>query len=172
VKIFLYWNLYMCIWFFLFNRYMTLVDGPNEIYMIDRDNTVFHIPGLNFRRRKDLKFHIKDTLLDGVRISILTVLIAYWEPKVILIVHMLNMFILILYAGPVKAVIIISIKFYTVNQLLFACEKISRGLWEPCHCEFFSLGTKYYILNVIDRYDSIAKITLYQDSVYHRRIAK
>lgn len=46
-------------------RYMTLVDGPNEVYMIDRDNTVFHIPGLNFRRRKELGAHLRDTLLDG-----------------------------------------------------------------------------------------------------------
>ena len=45
---------------------MTLVDGPNEVYMVDRDNTVFHIPGLNFRRRKDLQAHLRDTLLDGV----------------------------------------------------------------------------------------------------------
>lgn len=46
-------------------RYMALVDGPNEVYMIDRDNTVFHIPGLNFRQRKDLKLHLRETLLDG-----------------------------------------------------------------------------------------------------------
>ena len=52
--------------FFNLSRYMTLVDGPNEVYMVDRDNTVFHIPGLNFRRRKDLQAHLRDTLLDGV----------------------------------------------------------------------------------------------------------
>lgn len=47
---------------------MALVDGPNEVFMVDRDNTVFHIPGLNFRQRKDLKLHLRDTLLDGVSI--------------------------------------------------------------------------------------------------------
>ena len=26
-----------------------LVDGPNEVYMIDRDKTVFHVPNLQVR---------------------------------------------------------------------------------------------------------------------------
>ena len=26
-----------------------LVDGPNEVYMVDRDNTVFHVPNLQVR---------------------------------------------------------------------------------------------------------------------------
>ncbi|KAK3087185.1 hypothetical protein FSP39_002801 [Pinctada imbricata] len=46
-------------------RYMMLIDGPNEVYAFDRDNTVFHIPNLRFPRRKDLNAHIRDTLLDG-----------------------------------------------------------------------------------------------------------
>lgn len=60
-------------------RYMALVDGPNEVFMVDRDNTVFHIPGLNFRQRKDLKLHLRDTLLDGV--SILKVYSTSVEPN-------------------------------------------------------------------------------------------
>ena len=27
-------------------RFMMLIDGPNEVYMVDRDNTVFHVPNL------------------------------------------------------------------------------------------------------------------------------
>lgn len=46
-------------------RYMMLVDGVNEVYMIDRDNSVFHVPHLEFPRRKDLNSHIRQTLMDG-----------------------------------------------------------------------------------------------------------
>ena len=48
---------------------MMLVDGPNEVYAVDRDNTVFHIPNLRFPRRKDLSAHIRETLMDGVIIG-------------------------------------------------------------------------------------------------------
>ncbi|XP_059165251.1 mRNA-capping enzyme-like [Physella acuta] len=46
-------------------RYMMLVDGKDEVYMIDRDNCVFHVPHLNFYKRKDLNSYLGDTLLDG-----------------------------------------------------------------------------------------------------------
>ncbi|CAL1545933.1 unnamed protein product [Lymnaea stagnalis] len=46
-------------------RYMMLVDGKDEIYMIDRDNCVFHVPHLNFYKRKDLNAALANTLLDG-----------------------------------------------------------------------------------------------------------
>lgn len=46
-------------------RYMTLIDGANEVYMIDRDNSVFHIPNLEFPRRKQPDEHICNTLIDG-----------------------------------------------------------------------------------------------------------
>lgn len=46
-------------------RYMMLIDGLNEVFMFDRDNTVFHVPNLQFPRRKDLNSSIRDTLLDG-----------------------------------------------------------------------------------------------------------
>uniref|UniRef100_A0A0B7AGH9 mRNA guanylyltransferase n=1 Tax=Arion vulgaris TaxID=1028688 RepID=A0A0B7AGH9_9EUPU len=46
-------------------RYMMLVDGKDEVYMIDRDNSVFHVPHLNFYKRKDLAAHLGETLLDG-----------------------------------------------------------------------------------------------------------
>ncbi|XP_033726963.1 mRNA-capping enzyme-like isoform X2 [Pecten maximus] len=46
-------------------RYMMLIDGKNEVFMFDRDNTVFHVPNLEFPRRKDPKMSIKDSLLDG-----------------------------------------------------------------------------------------------------------
>ncbi|XP_069105528.1 LOW QUALITY PROTEIN: mRNA-capping enzyme-like [Argopecten irradians] len=46
-------------------RYMMLIDGKNEVFMFDRDNTVFHVPNLEFPRRKDPRTSIHDTLLDG-----------------------------------------------------------------------------------------------------------
>ncbi|XP_056422061.1 mRNA-capping enzyme isoform X1 [Hyla sarda] len=46
-------------------RYMMLIDGKNEVYMIDRDNSVFHVSHLEFPFRKDLRVHLTNTLLDG-----------------------------------------------------------------------------------------------------------
>ncbi|XP_027032874.1 mRNA-capping enzyme isoform X1 [Tachysurus fulvidraco] len=46
-------------------RYMMLIDGRNEVYMIDRDNSVFHIANLEFPYRKDMRTHLSNTLLDG-----------------------------------------------------------------------------------------------------------
>jgi len=46
-------------------RYMMVIDGKDEVYMLDRDNSVFHVPNLNFFKRKDLNAHLADTLLDG-----------------------------------------------------------------------------------------------------------
>lgn len=43
-----------------------LIDGKNEVYMIDRDNSVFHVSNLEFPFRKDLRVHLTNTLLDGV----------------------------------------------------------------------------------------------------------
>lgn len=44
-----------------------LIDGKNEVYMIDRDNSIFHVSNLEFPFRKDLRTHLTNTLLDGVR---------------------------------------------------------------------------------------------------------
>ncbi|XP_007903271.1 mRNA-capping enzyme isoform X2 [Callorhinchus milii] len=46
-------------------RYMMLIDGRNEVYMIDRDNSVFELANLEFPFRKDLRIHLTSTLLDG-----------------------------------------------------------------------------------------------------------
>uniref|UniRef100_A0A8D0G5D8 mRNA-capping enzyme n=1 Tax=Sphenodon punctatus TaxID=8508 RepID=A0A8D0G5D8_SPHPU len=46
-------------------RYMMMIDGKNEVYMIDRDNSVFHVFNLEFPFRKDLRAHLTNTLLDG-----------------------------------------------------------------------------------------------------------
>lgn len=47
-------------------RYMMLINGKNEVFMIDRDNTIFHIANLEFPFRKDPRVHLSNTLLDGV----------------------------------------------------------------------------------------------------------
>ncbi|XP_074919943.1 mRNA-capping enzyme isoform X3 [Chelonoidis abingdonii] len=46
-------------------RYMMMIDGTNEVYMIGRDNSVFHVSNLEFPFRKDLRTHLANTLLDG-----------------------------------------------------------------------------------------------------------
>ncbi|KAH0622141.1 hypothetical protein JD844_024168, partial [Phrynosoma platyrhinos] len=46
-------------------RYMMLIDGKDEVYMIDRDNSVFHVSYLEFPFRKDPRVHLENTLLDG-----------------------------------------------------------------------------------------------------------
>lgn len=46
-------------------RYMMVIDGKDEVYMLDRDNSVFHVPNLSFFKRKDLNSHLANTLLDG-----------------------------------------------------------------------------------------------------------
>ncbi|KAK2156753.1 hypothetical protein LSH36_206g04070 [Paralvinella palmiformis] len=46
-------------------RYMMLIEGKDQVYCIDRDNTVFHIPNLVFPKRKDLNSHVGGTLIDG-----------------------------------------------------------------------------------------------------------
>lgn len=46
-------------------RYLMFIQGENEIYFIDRDNSVFEVEGLKFLHRKNLDHHLKDTLLDG-----------------------------------------------------------------------------------------------------------
>lgn len=43
-----------------------LINGKNEVFMIDRDNTIFHIANLEFPFRKDPRIHLSNTLLDGV----------------------------------------------------------------------------------------------------------
>ncbi|XP_028578781.1 mRNA-capping enzyme isoform X2 [Podarcis muralis] len=46
-------------------RYMMLIDGKNEVYMIDRDNSVFQVSNLEFPFRKDPRVHLENTLMDG-----------------------------------------------------------------------------------------------------------
>ena len=55
-----------------------LIDGANEVYMIDRDNAVFHVPGLHFPYRKDMNRTLKDTLVDGV--DIINIRNNSWKP--------------------------------------------------------------------------------------------
>ncbi|GAB6028283.1 hypothetical protein CHUAL_002461 [Chamberlinius hualienensis] len=46
-------------------RYMMLIDGDNEVYFVDRDNSIFQVANLQFPRRKQPNEHISHTLLDG-----------------------------------------------------------------------------------------------------------
>ncbi|TKS76287.1 mRNA-capping enzyme [Collichthys lucidus] len=46
-------------------RYMMLINGKNEVFMVDRDNSIFHIANLEFPYRKDPHVHLANTLLDG-----------------------------------------------------------------------------------------------------------
>ena len=44
-----------------------LIDGPNNVYMADRDHAIYHVPNLTYWKRKDLNAHLASTLVDGVR---------------------------------------------------------------------------------------------------------
>ncbi|EDO40094.1 predicted protein [Nematostella vectensis] len=46
-------------------RYMMLVVGEGQVYLIDRDNAVFSAPQFRFPQRKNPREHIFDTLIDG-----------------------------------------------------------------------------------------------------------
>lgn len=43
-----------------------LILKEGDIYFFDRDNSCFQVEGLRFPYRKDLRRHLKNTLLDGV----------------------------------------------------------------------------------------------------------
>uniref|UniRef100_A0A9R1SQX2 mRNA-capping enzyme n=2 Tax=Cyprinus carpio TaxID=7962 RepID=A0A9R1SQX2_CYPCA len=58
-------NVYKVSWKADGTRYMMLIDAKDEVHMIDRDNSVFHIANLEFPFRKDLRTHLSNTLLDG-----------------------------------------------------------------------------------------------------------
>lgn len=47
-------------------RYMMYIHCEDEIYMLDRDNSVFLVPQLKFFSRKRKDDHIFETLVDGV----------------------------------------------------------------------------------------------------------
>ena len=46
-------------------RYMMLIDGKDQVFMFDRNNTVFFVPNLDFPKRKDHINCITQTLVDG-----------------------------------------------------------------------------------------------------------
>ena len=46
-------------------RYLMLIRGKNEIFMLDRDLAVYRVNNMTFPRRKAPNEHITDTLLDG-----------------------------------------------------------------------------------------------------------
>ena len=43
-----------------------LIRNSEQVYMINRDNTVFTVRGLKFPSRKNLEESLQDTLVDGV----------------------------------------------------------------------------------------------------------
>lgn len=54
-------------------RYMMLILKQDEVYFLDRDNSVFQVDGIRFPHRKDLNRHLVNTLLDGVSASVASV---------------------------------------------------------------------------------------------------
>ncbi|XP_037799938.1 mRNA-capping enzyme-like [Penaeus monodon] len=46
-------------------RYMMLISGRKEVYLADRDNSIFQAPEVEFRQKFDLMVHMSDTLVDG-----------------------------------------------------------------------------------------------------------
>ncbi len=43
-----------------------LILGRDKVFMLDRDNSVFHVHNLNFPKRKEVDKYLQRTLLDGV----------------------------------------------------------------------------------------------------------
>ncbi|XP_076036152.1 mRNA-capping enzyme-like isoform X2 [Oratosquilla oratoria] len=56
---------YMVSWKADGTRYMMLIDGRSEVYFADRDNSIFQVPEVEFRQKRNLQLHMSDTLLDG-----------------------------------------------------------------------------------------------------------
>lgn len=54
-------------------RYMMLILKQDEVYFLDRDNSVFQVEGIRFPHRKDLNRHLVNTLLDGVSANVASV---------------------------------------------------------------------------------------------------
>lgn len=48
---------------------MMLILKQDEVYFLDRDNSVFQVEGIRFPYRKDLNRHLVNTLLDGVSVT-------------------------------------------------------------------------------------------------------
>lgn len=46
-------------------RYMMLINGKDQVFMIGRDNAVFQVSNLEFIHRKNLHDHLTDTVMDG-----------------------------------------------------------------------------------------------------------
>ncbi|KAH8403493.1 hypothetical protein KR215_001335 [Drosophila sulfurigaster] len=46
-------------------RYMMLIDGRDEVYFVDRNNSCFHVENVTFVLGKNLHEHLDGTLLDG-----------------------------------------------------------------------------------------------------------
>lgn len=46
-------------------RYMMLIAGRREIYLADRDYSIFQAPEVEFRQKHNLILHLSDTLVDG-----------------------------------------------------------------------------------------------------------
>ena len=44
---------------------MMLINGKDEIYLINKENSVYKVSGLTFLHRKDQNKHLTDTLVDG-----------------------------------------------------------------------------------------------------------
>jgi len=58
-------KLYMVSWKADGARYLMLINGKDQVYMMDRDNAVFQISNLDFPHRKNLNDCLRDTLVDG-----------------------------------------------------------------------------------------------------------
>ena len=59
--------MFVCLCVCVCVRYIMYIRKEDEVYMVDRDNAVFLIPKVKFFNRHNLKQHLKDTLVDGVR---------------------------------------------------------------------------------------------------------
>lgn len=57
------------------SRYLLYIRDKGQIYLIDRDNSVFSAPGVAFPSRKRPGEHLKECLADSVSQPVLLILI-------------------------------------------------------------------------------------------------
>ncbi|XP_074598688.1 RNA guanylyltransferase and 5'-phosphatase mRNA capping enzyme [Brevipalpus obovatus] len=62
---FIWKNPYKVSWKADGTRYLMLIDGPDRVFFVDRDNNVFHAKGVRFPRKRDEMNDLTATLVDG-----------------------------------------------------------------------------------------------------------
>ena len=58
--------IFLELYFLYVFRYMMLIEDKDQVFMFDRDNSVFRINHVRFPENSNCSDHLRDTLVDGV----------------------------------------------------------------------------------------------------------